>query len=644
MEYRSLKILVATAGVLLLAVLLYWPGLAGPFILDDAQNIVKVQLGDPDFDSILYTITHNGSGPLGRGVSVLSFIGTTLLHGNEAWGFKFHNLLIHLVNGLLICRLLYVSLPLLAPGLNANRILLIAGVVSSFWLLHPLLVSTVLYAVQRMTQLAVLFSLLALLAYMRMRHSVGQQRRFCVYGWVLFPLCLLLAMLSKETGVMIPVYILAFEVLVFRSAAADIRDNRYLQLWLLVFVALPLLLGSYFVVTHFGQIANYSNRTFTLAERLLTQVHALFFYARLILFPRISAMSLYQDDFPVTNSMDPVTALLACLLLSLPVAIWFMRKKMPVPAFGLAWFLISHLLESSFIPLELVFEHRNYLAAVGLLLPPVHYVFADRARQPLQWVFAALFLVLLLQTFSRVQEWSNEEMLISLAVTDHPASVRARVSYANFLFNRARTEEGLEQLRIAGELNEQDAGTTLHMLSYLCVQGVRNEDLVTRAEMLLRTYPITVYAANAIENLLTLANDDKCTVITHAELKRLIEAALAMPRNTENSDYHGYLLRFLGIHAFMEGRYAEGVIAFRMGHEVSGKVVILSELVRYQIAVGRLDDAADTLRYIEMLNDESFGLENYTVAQLQSTLDAASQARSAPQAPAAETVTAEPRP
>src|SRR5688572_28951834 len=155
----SLKI-AACLAVFALTVLVYWPGLDGPFVLDDKSSIVGVYIENPDWDAILYTVTHNSSGLLGRTVTIMSFMLTEWQYGLSPWGYKFHNLLLHLINGLLLYRLLYLLLPLLEPRIRPANIELTAGITTSFWLLHPLLVSTVLYPVQRMVELAVFFSLL----------------------------------------------------------------------------------------------------------------------------------------------------------------------------------------------------------------------------------------------------------------------------------------------------------------------------------------------------------------------------------------------------------------------------------------------------------------------------------------------------
>lgn len=619
MAQRSfLWLITAGTAILLLTAVLYWSGLSGPFVLDDFENIVSAYVEAPDFDAVIYAITHNESGMLGRSVAMLSFVLTGLQYGLDPWGYKFHNLLIHLACGLLIFRLVSIVLPLLEQKPRSAGTLVIAGAFASFWLLHPLLVSTVLYAVQRMTQLAALFSLLAMLAYLGARQQPSASLRFGVLGWVLFPLSALLAALSKETAVLIPLYVLACELLVFRTSRADLRRNRHIAVWLGFFVAAPLLLGGLYVLTHFDRFTNYSGRTFTLGERLLTQIHALFFYVRLTLIPRLREMGLFHQDFPLTESFDVLTAVLLGVLLLMVVVIWRARLRFPVLSFGLAWFLISHLLESTFLPLELVFEHRNYLAAAGLLLPAVYYAFTSAAAW--RWAAGAWLLIFVLQTWSRVQEWSSEGMLMTLAVEDHPTSQRARTSFANYLFGQNRLDEATVQLEAAASLSPENAGPVLHLLTFYCRIGERHEELLAEAERRLTSYPASVYALSSLDNLLVAYIRQQCDVLTLDDIGRLINAGLAMPDNKTQLQTYSFFTRFSGIHAFQRGLYAQGVIALREAHELSGYVSILGELLRYQISFDRLDDAEDTLAYIEELNTAHFGVENYLVRSLRQAL------------------------
>src|SRR5690606_470084 len=96
-----------------------------------------------------------------------------IVHGPDSWGYKYHNLLIHLLNGLLLFWLLQKLLPRLAPQITPETTVAIAGLTVATWLLHPLLMSTVLYAVQRMAQLSALFTLAALLCYVFARRQLG---------------------------------------------------------------------------------------------------------------------------------------------------------------------------------------------------------------------------------------------------------------------------------------------------------------------------------------------------------------------------------------------------------------------------------------------------------------------------------------
>ncbi len=617
---------IAVVAVLLLAVLVYWPGLNGPFVLDDLQNIVAVHLDKMSWEGFLYTITHNDSGMLGRVVSITSFVISGWHYGVEAWGYKFHNLLLHLLTGMLLFRLLLQTLPLLAPAVDRNRILLTAGVVSAFWLLHPLLVSTVLYVVQRMTILAALFTLAGLMCYLTARSQPQASAKYWLVGWVLYPLLQALAVFSKETGAMLPLYILAYEALVFRSLASPNQLPRRHRMFLLVFVLLPLLVGGVYLVTHFSKLLDYSLRNFTLGQRLLTQLHVIPFYLKLMLLPKVRDMSLFHDDFPVTASLDPLTLILLALMLAVVSAIWLLRQRAPVLAFGLAWFLISQLLESTIIPLELVFEHRNYLALAGVLLPVVYYVLGYKEFRLAVAVLVLFFLVFLLQTFGRVKEWSNEELMDQQAVVDHPGSSRAHTNMANLYTTHGDFAKTGTELEAAAAIDQRDAGPLLHQIHNACALGIKVPEVIDKAVSVLGSYPVSVYAMNSMERLYTLVDGGKCaSTITQPDMERLINAAVSQPGNQINPLIRGYLYRFQGFQALLEGKYAQGVIYMRMGFETNGDIVILAELLQSQVSAGELVDAADTLNLVREVNRKHRGIDGFQVRKLEKILQEAKE-------------------
>jgi tetratricopeptide (TPR) repeat protein len=616
-----LLLLLGMIAFLGLTVLVYWSGLDGGFVLDDGANIMQAYIANPDWRAIVYTVTNNASGMLGRSVSMLSFVFTGLLYGLEPWGYKYHNLLLHMLNGVLLFQLLRVLLPQLDKALVNSRVLLVAGLATGLWLLHPLLVSTVLYAVQRMAQLSAFFTLLALLSYLQAR--VVQQRgwQFYLYGWLLFPLCTGLAILSKENGILIPVYVLAIELLAFRTGIREFFGNRRLAVLLSVFVLLPLLLGTLVLVFRFEALTNYEGRTFTLFERLLTQLHVLFFYVRMIFLPRISKMSLFHDDFPVTTAFDPATAGLLLLLLLACHAIFALRRSLPVVAFGLAWFLVSHLLESTVFPLEMVFEHRNYLASAGLLVLPVYAMSRLPQFKPLLVLNLAFIAIFAFMTATRSVEWGKNELFNEIAIQEHPGSGRALNNYVNFLTNRGEYEKTLEQLEKLTVISPLEAGVYLHLQLIQCGTGTRDEKALATARKLLGEYPVSVYAHNAIQNLVVFVVEKRCAGLTLDDLEALVETALNFPANMSHDYNLAYLQRARGLIAFAKGYYAQGYAYFRMAHEKVGNLELLIELMRHQLELGKISDAEETMLMVEQQNAAHFGIEQYQVDRARAMLE-----------------------
>ena len=112
-------------------------------------------------------------------------------------------------------------------------------------------------------------------------------------------------------------------------------------------------------------IRGYEVRDFTIAERLLTQPYILGHYLSCIFFPNISSMGLYLDDFAIRSpalwsNWLGITAVFIAIFSAL-----YWRKQKPIIAFAVLWYFACHALESSVIPLEMAFEHRNYLALIG---------------------------------------------------------------------------------------------------------------------------------------------------------------------------------------------------------------------------------------------------------------------------------------
>ncbi len=237
-NFKNLAFISSWLILFLVAVVAYLPGLAGPFVLDDEVSIGALGTlgGVRDWETFKSFVFGGTAGPTGRPLALLSF----LIDGNtwptDPWPFKRTNLVIHLINGALLGVLISKILQLL--DFDKRDVRWIALLSTAFWMLHPFLVSTTLYAVQRMAQLSTLFIFAGLIGHLYARSLMA---RNALHAYLLMSLSLglftLLAMLSKENGILLPtlVGVLEFTVLASQRERIAALDRR----WLVVFIIAP---------------------------------------------------------------------------------------------------------------------------------------------------------------------------------------------------------------------------------------------------------------------------------------------------------------------------------------------------------------------------------------------------------------------
>lgn len=418
-----------------ITVLLYWPGLHGPFLLDDVPNLEPLKRWMDGQLGWYGVVFDNRSGPLGRPLSMVTFLLDAMLAGNmNSFAFKPTNLLIHLLCGLAIWRLLR---RLLKHDKNTSaRAEWLALLVAVVWLWLPLQVSTVLYVIQRMAQLAALFVLLALWAYVAGRERMTEGRRGgALLVWVGTPLLTVLATLSKENGVLALPLALVLELTLF-APGSDQRRPATIKLFFVLGVIIPALTTTLWLFIHPIYITGgYALRDFSLSQRLLTEPRILWSYVQTLLLPVGREMGIYHDNYLTSTSLlSPLSTLPALLAwIALACLAWWARRHSPLFAAGILFFLVGQSMESSFIALELYFEHRNYLPSVGLLMA-ITGVLAMLLRQlpaPTR-AFRHTGIVLLLAvpalyaagTWTHVMGWSSDQLFYAMQEGYNPESPR----------------------------------------------------------------------------------------------------------------------------------------------------------------------------------------------------------------------------
>lgn len=415
-----------------LAGLFFLPGLPGGFVFDDNPNIiansaVHLQSLNP---GALTDAAFNGqpSGPT-RVIPALTFALDYWRGGLDPAVFKTTNIAIHALTAFALAWLFRALL--LIAGITAGRARLTAVALALAWALHPLQVSSVLYAVQRIQTLATLSLVLALLAYLHARKAQidGQPGRS---GWLLTGLLWGVAFACKEDALLLPAYTLALELTVLRFAASDThlaqRIRKGYVLATLAGTATYLLL----VVPHFWSWDAYPGRDFSSWERLLTQGRVLCMYLGEILLPLPNRMPFYYDWLqPSRGLLQPWTTLPSILLLAALLSIaWRLRTRRPLFALGVFLFFFGHFITSNVIGLELAFEHRNSFPLIGVVLAVADMLIVAGERlqiRPSVATGSCLLLLALLAsaTVVRAVSWDSRMRLARTGIQLAPESLRA---------------------------------------------------------------------------------------------------------------------------------------------------------------------------------------------------------------------------
>ena len=502
-------------AVLAAAALVFAPGLGGPFVLDDHVNLAPVWQwlqGQQDF---LTTAFGNHSGPGGRPLAYLTLMANAALGADATIGFKLVNVLLHVANTFLVFVLARRACALVVDDDRGTRLALIAAAV---WALHPAQVSTVLYVVQRMTLLGATAQIAAALIYLEARTQDDPGRRRALM-FLALPAVVAAGALAKESALIAPLLCAALEVTVLARRARPREVRAFFALFLLL-PALAVL--AWLALDRAPLTDGYAGREFTLAQRVFTEPLIVLEYAARWAWP--AQLSLYRDGHAVVSGVaSALPGWLACLgLAALAVAL---RRRAPLVALGIGWFLLGHLLEAGPFPLELYFEHRNYLPGFGLAL--LVAVALDRlagTRAP--WLAAPLVAVLALLAVQRSHDWSDTGRF--LAAEAPPGQETSRRRQVDLAIHAVQSNDAAARVAALDVLANGDAGDRAAAAAWTAVFACDLEhrvgDAQTRA---LTAHPPAVLTHNHVSWLALLATralQSRCDGLTRASVLEALRA------------------------------------------------------------------------------------------------------------------------
>lgn len=517
--------------------MVFWPGLAGPFLFDDIGSLGDLgRYGGVDNWHTFREFVFGGiTGPTGRPLSLLTFLLDGTNWPTDPWPFKRTNLVIHGVNTLLLG--LFVRQALDVLSLDRTRAAAIAVFCALAWGAHPFLVSTVLYPVQRMAQLAALFSFAGLNLYLYGRRRLPTSPRS---GYVTMSIALaagtVLATLSKENGALLPVLIGVLELTLVASQSGRLGSLN--RAWVVLFIGLPsaAVLGYLLRVGITTDLfAQQASRGFSPYERLLSESRILVDYLRHWFIPSLITSGIFQDHFEKsTGFLQPVTTLISLLAhAAILTFAWLNRSRRPLFAFAILFFYAGHLVESTVISLELYFEHRNYLPAAFLFLPLAVW-FTRRVPARIN-ALAGLATVAILGGFTWYSAgvWSSYPAMVEAAAQVAPTSARAQQQYASLLYDRGLAGEAVVVTERALERQPDDHYLNLWRILLLCRTGSTTPSQFNESLAVLGKQPFDLRSLLGYEQLIAMVGRNECSSVSATQLSQLFDAMLRHPLNAD---------------------------------------------------------------------------------------------------------------
>ena len=607
-------IIILFCSTLIICFLIYLQGIHGVFTLDDESNINLTKIEKLNIENLKQVVASNQSGvhPLTRAIPTVSFSISHVLDGSAISGFKYHNILLHLLCGLFVFLFIYKLHQSLSNNINHSR--LIALLCSIFWLLHPLHVSTTLYSVQRITQFSALFTAISLCIFLYARASENQYKKIILY-YIGFPLTFLLIAMSKETVALICFYILSVNFIIRKSQYW--KTNTIDKSFVFVFGWMVLFLGMILFFLKSSTFLNYSNRDFTLEERLLSQAHIVTSYISNLIYPRLSEMGLFLDDTEIQKSLDILTSIKACFLIIafLISCLWAYRGKF----IGIiSIFFFGHFLESTILPLELAFEHRNYFPSVGILAF-FSYLIVNLENSKISLLLSIviiLSLTVLLNT--RVNFWSNEDEWQKTSIAFHPKSVRANIGYKNYLDRYFGPEKGKLHIQKSKELIPNEVIFPIIELLYLCAEKHKDYQkestiLIDEIDSLLEFKALTAMNLNALLNLSQAISINQCSNINIPHLYNFIHN-LIITRERENKSI-GNLYAVRGVLLHAAGRHLDATDNFKLAYFTTRKVGYIVSAIKALLSTK--ETYPEAVKLVELVNKgEFFNINHYETIHL----------------------------
>lgn len=594
----------------MLLVAIYYPATSGALYYDDYSNLEDLPLIN-DYASAHDFIFGGTAGPLGRPIALASFLPFADNWPENSDRILLFNVVIHAANFVLLYLIGYALLGQTGQRDNNTR-LWIAITAALMWAVLPMLASTSLIAIQRMTGLASLFGLLGLLGFIwSYKIYVKSPLRAFIVQFGFLGAGTLLSIFTKESGAIFPVFALIIDVYVRQAQGKTFGYDRLRRCLLLA----PLLFILYYISPlkyDWFRVSEF--RGFSPVQRLFNEFYILWDYLYKTFLPQTPRQFGPFHDYYGAQAINLKFMLAGgAWAMVLALAVLF-RKKLFWFSFAIFLYVAAHLIESTTILLELYFEHRNYLAVYGFCLAISVAVFDYNGRLKkafvgLLYLYIALLASILLALTTL---WGNPREAAESWSAAHPGSARAAL-HAVFLetgqdqvgayqnnqeyITRERFDFALRVLDRTKRACPDCVDIRLQALMYACLV-TDDDDKLSRVEEILRVAPsasINVTVVDQTFNLAEMVDKGQCGPVDDQQILKIIES-LELARKFDVPEFGAKISFVKAMVQERMGNDAEAWQSLLQAEQISlNAMPVLQYQVYLALKEGRIADAKNAV-------------------------------------------------
>jgi tetratricopeptide (TPR) repeat protein len=413
---------------------------------------------------------------------------------------------------------------------------------------------------------------------------------------------MVLAFLCKENGLLLPLFALVLDATVLRAQVARLPSKllwwRRLLIWPTVLFVLGYLLIN---IPQFAAIG--ATRDFTLGERLMTEPRILFDYLGNIFLPRFGLYGLYHDGFVISHSLlTPWTTLPAVIgVLGAALFGFVARRRWPLLALAILWYLGGQLIESSTVMLELYFEHRNYVPIIGPFIAIA--IGLAGVREPILrkrllgvsalWLAAAAFTTLL-----SVGVYKSEDRLAMAWAAKQPDSIRAQSMLADRLYRHGQALLALKKIDAILAKYPDNTGLSENRVYLKCMLGTLVPADMQALTSVLHSSSFDFGGFSNIETLRLLASTHHCAALNGQSWQLLVRTLMDNP-NYSNSVTTGYLHYQLHEFAVVHSDLGEAIHQLDAAYATDPDAEIPRLQAKYLASAGLYDQAIAVLQHTD---------------------------------------------